>query len=146
MIILGVDPGITCGVALIDLTPELLQVKVLSLREPNFQDMLYCFDELLEKHPIERVVYENWVHYTEARNKNTTETAIGCGKVLGWAHCKGLAQACRAIPPGSYHSMERRYSKEVAPYRSHSGAALKHILFDVYFNLKYTKIKIVQGN
>lgn len=142
MILIGVDPGATAGIALIDFTPTTLDVKVLELHEVPDGEMLKVLDGMIKGCPqgIDYIIHENWVHFTTARNAYTTLTAIGCGKVIGMAYALGIKN--HHIPPGSYRMCERRWSDELAAYRSHSGAALKHALFFIYHVLKYHKLKV----
>ena len=140
MKLIGVDPGGTTGIALIDFSPDTLQVKVLELHEVPDAEMLQVLEQISNRYTVNYVIHENCVHFTTARNQHTTGTSIGCGKVIGWAFAKGLKNY--HIPPGSYKMCERRWGNELASYRSHSGAALKHALFFIYHSLKYHKLKI----
>lgn len=139
MRLIGVDPGVTAGISLLDFTPETLQVKVLELHEVPDAEMLQILEQMTSRSAIDYVIHENWVHFTSARNSNTTMTAIGCGKVIGWAFAKGIKNY--HIPPGSYKMCERRWGDELAAYRSHSGASMKHALFFIYHSLKYHKLR-----
>lgn len=140
MKILGIDPGVSTGLSVASYDPKTGMFKVLELCEVPYTSLLPGLDRLLNKYQdISCVVYETWVHFTTDRSRNTTVTCIACGEIRGWAHCKQIPYS--SIQPGSHRWPSRRWP-HFARYTSHSGAALRNIVFHLYHNMKFHKMEV----
>lgn len=141
--LLGVDPGVTNGLSVVCIHLPTLLVGILELRQCSQTQLVRTMQDLIEEYEPDGILYEDFIHFTKARDDNTTLTIQCVGKVKAVAEIYKVP--CASIAPGKYRFAEKRWPNELRKYNSHSGAALKQLLTHLYHDQNLHKLVIRDG-